>query len=507
MAEHTRSRPFSLSGADLDQVRAAFQAAGFDEASVAQALGVKSVASLKDVPPELAWQRTSADTPLHVLVRLFVIGGPAELQSARRALAPASIERLVEGGLLQPRGGAMWSTVKMVPVDGLIIAFDRTWEGDKEEAADHVMGPSDGGRSLANITLRLAGADCLDLGTGCGFLALLAARHGGRVVASDVNPRSRAFVELNARLNGIPGVEAVTGDLFAPVAGRKFDLVFSNPPYVISPDNRLVYMSGGMEGDAFCRRIVAEVPAFLREGGHFQMICNWIEEEGEDWASRLRTWFEGTGCDAWVLRSSTTDPRTYALTWMNIGRHDPAGDERRLEEWLSYYREQGAHSIGAGIVTMKKRPAARGPAWFRAFDGPPRVLGPSGDAVRERMEALDFLQTVTDDEALMASVFLASPKARLTQECEPTPAGWAQVSAHVHIQQGLAYVEEVDTYVAELITACDGHRTLRAAIDRTVAATGGEPGSAPAETADIVRQLVDEGFLLPVRAGAPGAEG
>lgn len=500
MVEHTRSHPFSLSSVDIEQVRAALDAAGFDEVSVAQAVGVKSIASLKDVPPEIAWQRTAGDSPLNVLLRLFVIGAPAPVPAVRAALAPAPLERLIEGGLLQARGDLLRSTVKMVPCDGLIVAFDGSREGDKEEAADHVMGPSDGGRSLANITIRRPGADCLDLGTGCGFLALLAARHGGRVVATDVNPRSRAFVEFNAALNGIRNIEAVTGDLFAPVAGRKFDLVFSNPPYVISPDNRLVYMSGGMKGDSFCRRIVSEVGPFLREGGHFQMICNWAEPEDEEWTTHLRTWFEGTGCDAWALRSSTTDPKTYALTWVNVGRHGAPGEPARLEEWLSYYREQRIRSIGAGIVTMKKR--AGGPGWFRAFDGPPSVIGPCGDAVLSRMEALDFLQRVAEDEALMASVFKASPDARLVQECEPSPAGWAQVAAHVRIREGLAYVEEVDTYVAELIAACDGERTLRRAIDRALARLGEEPGSEPVETADIVRQLVDEGFLVPVRPGA-----
>lgn len=503
MHEHTRSHPFSLTAVEVQQVRAAFDAAGFDEPSVAAAVGVKGIASLKDVPPEVAWHNTSGGSPLHALVRLFVIGGPVEAEVARRALDPAPFERLLQGGLLESRGGNVRSMVKMVPVDGLLITFDRSLETDKEEAPDHVMGPSDGGRMLANITIHRPGADYLDLGTGCGYLALLAARKGGHVVASDVNPRSRAFVELNAWLNGMQNVEPVTGDLFAPVSGRQFDLVFSNPPYVISPENRLVYMSGGMKGDAFCRRIASEVAPYLRDGGHFQMLCNWAEPEGEDWTLYLRDWFEGTGCDAWVLRSSTTDPRTYALTWMNVGQHGAAKDgSGRLEAWLSYYEEEKIHAISAGVVTMRKRPAGSGPAWFRGFDGPKSMLGPCGDAVRERMDALDFLHGAGSDEALMSSVFIASPKARLTQECQPTAAGWAQVGAHIRIHEGLAYVEEVDIYVAELMVACDGERTLRSAIDRTLVSMGEEPGSEPEQTADIVRELVQEGFLVPVRLGA-----
>lgn len=498
MADVLRSQPFSVAGEDVDHVRAAFGAAGFDEASVARAVGAKSIAQIKDVPAEVALSRVMGDSPLHVLIRLFVIGAPVPLAAARSALAPASIERLADGGLLKVRGEIVRAFVKVAPVMGLLVAFDRSWEGDREEPPDHVMGPSDGACLLASLTIRAAGAQCLDLGTGCGFLALLAARTAARVVASDVNPRSRAYVELNARLNGLSNIEAVTGDLFAPVAGRTFDLIFSNPPYVISPENRLVYMSGGMTGDAFCRRIVAEVGPFLREGAYFQMIFHWAEREKEDWTAHLSSWFTGEACDAWVLRSSSTDPTSYALTWMDIGRRADKAEPERLARWLQYYQEEDIAAIGAGVLTLKKRPEGAGQGWFRGMDGPPSMLGPCGGAVLGRMSALDFLSKRKIDQALFDSVFKVSPDVRLTQECEPSPGGWTQATAHIRVREGLAYVEEVDTYVAELLVACDGERTLRAAVEKTLERICAEPDSAPEETADIVRQLVEEGFLVPV---------
>src|SRR5262249_22151749 len=149
---------------------------------------------------------TSADTPLHWLIRLFVIGAPVETDIARKALSPAPIDRLVAGGLLADRGSKVASNVMMVPFDGLLIAFDRT--AKDQEATDHVMGPSDGGRATVNILMRRPGMLCLEIGAGCGWLALIAAREAGHVVATDLNPRSKAFVELNAALNGIRNVEA-----------------------------------------------------------------------------------------------------------------------------------------------------------------------------------------------------------------------------------------------------------------------------------------------------------
>lgn len=197
------------------------------------------------------------------------------------------------------------------------------------------MGPSDSASLLAGLVIRRGFESVLDVGAGCGYLAFLAAKNNKRVVATDLNPRAAAFVELNARLNGIRNVEVRTGDLFAPVAGERFDLVISNPPFVISPEERLVYLNGGMKADAFCQRMAAEAPAFLSEGGFFQMLCNWVENADIGWQERLHGWFRDGGCDTWVLRSSSTDPVTYAQTWMKAGHYQATEDhDTRLEAWL-----------------------------------------------------------------------------------------------------------------------------------------------------------------------------
>lgn len=60
--------------------------------------------------------------------------------------------------------------------------------------------------------------------------ALLAAKHSGHVVATDVNPRALAFTELGAALSGFDHVECREGSFFDPVEGERFDLVVSNPP-------------------------------------------------------------------------------------------------------------------------------------------------------------------------------------------------------------------------------------------------------------------------------------
>ena len=65
--------------------------------------------------------------------------------------------------------------------------------------------------------MRRPGEAALDLGTGCGIQALLAAKHAERVVATDVNPRALGFAAFNAALNGIETIELRDGSGFDPV--------------------------------------------------------------------------------------------------------------------------------------------------------------------------------------------------------------------------------------------------------------------------------------------------
>ena len=121
-------------------------------------------------------------------------------------------------------------------------------------------------RLLARLTVRAAAGRVLDLGCGGGVQALLAARHAESVVGVDLNPRALAFARFNARLNRVHNVEWREGDLFAPVAGERFDLVVSNPPYVVSPESWLLFRDGGGAGDGICARIVGGLGSHLAEG-------------------------------------------------------------------------------------------------------------------------------------------------------------------------------------------------------------------------------------------------
>ncbi|HSS37190.1 MAG TPA: HemK2/MTQ2 family protein methyltransferase [Polyangia bacterium] len=86
----------------------------------------------------------------------------------------------------------------------------------------------------------LEGKRVLEVGTGTGFLALVAARRGARAVGTDINPEAVRALKINALLNRLEDrVEARQGDLFAPVTGEQFDLILFNPPYFAGEANNL----------------------------------------------------------------------------------------------------------------------------------------------------------------------------------------------------------------------------------------------------------------------------
>jgi release factor glutamine methyltransferase len=141
------------------------------------------------------------------------------------------------------------------------------------------------------------GVSVLDLCTGSGHLGVVAALAGASAVATDVSRRAMLSVRLNALLNGVR-VTALRGDLFAPVAGCRFDVIVSNPPYLPHPDESLPErglaraIDAGPRGRAFIDRICAEVGEHLNPGGVLLLVHSSVCGERETlealWARGLQ---------------------------------------------------------------------------------------------------------------------------------------------------------------------------------------------------------------------------
>ena len=117
----------------------------------------------------------------------------------------------------------------------------------------------------------------LDLGTGSGGIALAIARERPNcdVTATDISDGALAVARQNANQHALANVEFLSGDWTEPVAGRKFDLIVSNPPYVPADDPDLaalkyeprMALAAGDDGLDAIRRISVEAKAIIQDGG------------------------------------------------------------------------------------------------------------------------------------------------------------------------------------------------------------------------------------------------
>ncbi len=119
------------------------------------------------------------------------------------------------------------------------------------------------------------GGDVLDIGCGTGVLSILAARTRPRsVTAVDVSRRAVWAARVNTR--GLP-VRVECGDALDVAAGRSFDLVLANPPYVPGPREvprrgRRRAWDAGTDGRAMLDRLCAAAPALLAPGGTLLVV-------------------------------------------------------------------------------------------------------------------------------------------------------------------------------------------------------------------------------------------
>jgi release factor glutamine methyltransferase len=118
-----------------------------------------------------------------------------------------------------------------------------------------------------------ADAEVLDIGTGSGVCAIFAARHARHVAAVDINPAAVRCAGINARVNHLEHrIEVRQGDLFAPVAGERFDLILFNPPFLRGTprDDR----DRAWRSNDVAERFAAGLSAHLKPGGHALVLLS-----------------------------------------------------------------------------------------------------------------------------------------------------------------------------------------------------------------------------------------
>ncbi|CAL9531784.1 DUF7059 domain-containing protein [Streptomyces sp. enrichment culture] len=485
------------------RLRDALLGASFTADGLLELLGAPAYAALSRSETVPALRATRGDTPLELLVRLFLLQQPVPHARVADVLP---VDVCLESGWLDRAGDdEVAATVDVRPYGGpggedwFIVSDLGCAVGGAGGIGNHaegvVLGVGGASTTLAGLTVRTPVSAALDLGTGSGIQALHAAAHATRVTATDVNPRALHIAALTLALSGAPAADLREGSLYEPVADDEtYDLIVSNPPFVISPGARLTYRDGGMGGDDLCRSLVQQTGERLNEGGFAHFLANWQHVEGEDWTDRLRSWVP-RGCDAWIVQREVQDVTQYAELWLrDAGDHrgDPAAYQARYDAWLDEFEARKVKAVGFGWITLRRTDAAE-PSVV-AEEWPHPVEQPLGETVRAHFDRVDYLRD-HDDAALLEAHFTLAGE--VVQEQVGLPG--AEDPEHVVLRQnrGMRRATRVDTVGAGFAGVCDGTMSAGRILDAIAQLVGEDPVALRDRTPAQIRLLVEQGFLEP----------
>lgn len=497
MSEDERLRGM-LTDSAITALRDDFDSAGYRLDEVTGRLGEAAVAGLAR-NSALPTRRGLADQvdPQADLIRLWLLADAVPVERARRALR--GVDDLLDAGLLTLRDGHVHASVEIKPYGdesfSAWICSDPTPLEGRSVAprTDFVLGASPASTTLAQIIPRDQVRAALDLGTGCGIQALHLTEHVERIVATDLNLRA---LELATITLGLAGVEADLrhGSLYEPVAAERFDLIVTNPPYVISPPSRseLVYREGTQVGDGLMRTVVTEAVDHLNPDGTVIVLGNWAITD-QPWEERLSEWIAPTGCDALVLQREVLDPYEYIELWLaDAGLAGSPQYAQRYAEWLDYFDACGIRRIGMGWLAL--RAAGRDQPEVRIEEWPHAVQQPVGSAIGAHFAAVDAAR-LPDEQLLQQRWRLRSG---VVQETLGIPGAADPQHLVLRQQYGLGRAVEPGTALAAVVGACDGELPLAALIDAVASLMQVEEVPLRAQTLAGLRRLIGDGYLYRV---------
>ncbi|MBE1876979.1 SAM-dependent methyltransferase [Myceligenerans sp. TRM 65318] len=568
------------------------------------------------LPARRVVQPAATRDPRATLVSLFLLGGVVPRAGLDRALPATGTSGAERLGLVRSAGQEpdddVRAAVDLRPYVATDASGDVRWwlASDLGElatgsrlSADHVLGAGGASLTLAQVTTRKPVARALDLGTGCGIQALHAARHAGVVVATDISRRALAYTAFNAALNldddsapgdrgalgggapgggsdagrapdggpavdgrpavgeGVPGgmpggtghLDLRHGSMLEPVEGEQFDLVVSNPPFVITPHTGPAgaavrealgdyeYRDGGRAGDDLVRDLVTGIGRVLAPGGVAQLLVNWEHRRGQEWEERVGAWLDEAygryGLDGWVIQREVLDPAEYAETWIRDGGTTPDREPEvwaaAYEAWLDDFASREVEAVGFGIVTLRRpgavaRDAGDGPdgadgvaadrpseAGISADSGSTEaddvvrggrerlrrleehggsVRQPLGDHLGAVLAAHAWLAARSDDDVAVTRLVSA---ADVTEERYLTPGSADPNIVILRQGDGLGRGVQASSPLAALAGACDGELTVGQIIGALAALFEVPADDLRAELLPAVRGLVLDGFLVP----------
>ena len=210
------------------------------------------------------------------------------------------------------------------------------------------------------------GGQVLDLCTGSGVQAILAARQAKYVVGVDINSRAVEFARINAVLNGVATkVDFRCGHLYDRLDDDRFDLVLANPPFIPSSNSgadRLLFQDAGPAGEETFGPILNGLLMHMTAKGMAVIISLFVDTKRTRAETRIRRWIGSrVPVDLSLIEFYSVDREEFASwgsTW-RLFEDDFAAYSQRYKERLAMLRSQEILRLTHGILVVRMSKASR----------------------------------------------------------------------------------------------------------------------------------------------------
>jgi len=483
----------------IRRLRDALTSVNYTATGIAERLGPDVTAAVAKNDFRAALKVTEDRDPLATLIRLYICGQTEPRPAVARAFKDLSLDEAAGAELILEATDGITAGLDLEPygTDWWILADLATPSAAQARRntlrPDHVLGVGGASTTLANAVIRDSVATALDLGTGCGVQALHLSQHAGRVTATDLSERALRFAATTAKLAGLEW-DLRRGDMITPVHDEKFDLVVSNPPFVVGPGTLThTYRDSGRPGDGISAELAESSRELLNPGGTLQFLANWLHVRGEDWADRVAGWFAGTGMDVWVVQREVSDPMAYVDLWLNDAAE--AGDPQRAAAWLDWFDAHHVEAVGFGLVTAKNNQHHSPVVRVETMRQP--LAQPFGPQITQWFDRQEWLRSRATVDALLDTKFVTADGLTLHQEADHGPDGWDVTMQTLVQTEGLGWNEEIDPTMLVLIGGCDGTVTMGDQLAVMAAAYETPEPVMRSMAAVVVPHLIERGFIVP----------
>ena len=469
----------------LDFLPPRLREADYTEQGVLEVLGVPDLPFLqfREIPGYL-WRCRQEGSARADLTALWLLGQKVPRDRIEAALTDAGVETLVQAGLLSSVPDGLIARADLHPCQDNWVFTDRVMAQVKYPS--HVYELGEDSYMLARTTPRTPVGRALDLCTGSGIHAILAAQHAESVVGVDLNPRALRFARLNAALKGCESrVEFREGNLYEPVAGETFDLITVNPPFVPTPDRTMaIYRTGGESGEDVVAQIFQGLETHLVVGGTLAMVTNYPRIADRPFLERMRSWLGTNSGWGLTLLHFSDVPLGYFITRHLPFTGDPQAYTSEFERYLESYRTHAIEGMAIGVA-LARRLRPDHPGWSEER----RVGMPLHGAVPTVGPWLDDKERFGDPSwrpEMESRPFLGSQVAGLWRDLL---SGHGKAEFHDPTWNQPAWLSQGAIGLAELL---DGTRTVAELIRHTeqTPPTGSE--ATPEKAAEQVREWLRE---------------